>query len=74
MTFKFECFKSVCKAHKEYRSKTIRLDAEQVTHYLQNISGEAGVIGIYKKWIVLWSMLKGNKIFNSIAEKDFYKI
>ena len=73
-TFKFECFKSVCKAHKEYKAKTVRPDAGQIANYLQNISGEVGVTGIYKKWIVLRSMLKGNNIFNSIAEKDFYKI
>ena len=74
MTLKTECFKSVCKAHKEYREKTVRLDAEQITLYLQSISEATGVTGIYKKWIVLKSMLKGANIFNSIAEKDFYKI
>ena len=73
-TFKFECFKSVYKAHKEFKAKTKRLDVEQITHYLQNISEETGVTGIYKKWIILRAMLKGGKIFNSIAERDFYKI
>ena len=65
---------SVCKAHKEFKAKTVRIDAEQMTQYLQNISEGTGVIGIYKKWIVLRSMLKGSNIFNSMAEKDFYKI
>ena len=74
ITLKFECFKSVCKAHKEFKAKTVRIDAEQMTQYLQNVSEETGVIGIYKKWIVLRSMLKGSNIFNSMAEKDFYKM
>ena len=74
ITLKFECFKSVCKAHKEFKAKTVRIDAEQMTQYLQNVSEGTGVIGIYKKWIVLRSMLKGSNIFNSMAEKDFYKM
>ena len=74
VTFRYECFKSVCKAHKEYRSKTTRPHADQITLYLQNNWNEAGVSGIYRKWIVLQSMLKGAYIFSSMTEKDFYKI
>ena len=74
MTFRIKCFESVCKAHKEYRAKTVRLDAGQIAAYLQNASAKATVKGMYKKWIVLRSMLKGANIFCSIAEKDFYKI
>ena len=71
---KSNLFKSVCKAHKEYRSKTTRPHADQITLYLQNNWNEAGVSGIYRKWIVLQSMLKGAYIFSSMTEKDFYKI
>ena len=74
MTFRFDCFRSVRKAHKEYKAKTRRPDAGQVRLYLQNCCKEAGVCGIYKKWIVLQSMLKGDDIFRSIVEEDFYKI
>ena len=74
MTFRLDCFRSVCKAHKEYKAKTIRPDSDQITIYLQNYWNEARVCGIYRKWIVLQSMLKGSEIFNSIDEKDFYKI
>ena len=74
MTFRFDCFKSVCKAHKEYRAKTRKIDADRIILHLQNYWNEAGVNGIYRKWIVLQSLLKGSDIFNSIAEKDFYKI
>ena len=74
LTFKIDCFKAVCQAHKEYKVKTKRLETKQISLYLQNYCNEAGVSGIYNKWIVLQSMLKGENIFNSISEKDFYKI
>lgn len=73
LTFRFDCFKSVCKAHKEYRSRKTHPDADQITLYLQNYCNEAVVSGIYRKWIVFQSMLKGSYIFNSISDKDFYK-
>jgi hypothetical protein len=74
MTFRFDCFRSVYRAHKEYKVLTTHPDADQIKLYLQNYWNEATVTGIYRKWIVLQSMLKGSHIFNSIADKDFYKI
>ena len=74
LTFKIDCFKAVCQAHKEYKVKTKHLETKQISLYLQNYCNEARVCGIYNKWIVLQSMLKGENIFNSISEKDFYKI
>ena len=74
ITFKFDCLKAVYRAHKEYKAQTKRLQVDQIVLYLQNFWNEAGVNGIYSKWIVLQSMLKGSNIFNSIAQKDFYKI
>ena len=74
ITFKFDCLKAVVRAHKEYKAQTKRPQVDQIVLYLQNFWNEAGVNGIYNKWIVLQSMLKGENIFNSISEKDFYKI
>ena len=74
ITFKFDYLKAVYRAHKEYKAQTKRLQVDQIVLYLQNFWNEAGVNGIYNKWIVLQSMLKGSNIFNSIAQKDFYKI
>ena len=34
----------------------------------------ASVKGIYRKWIILESALRGKNIFRSIREKNFYKI
>ena len=49
-------------------------DKEALKLYLQNWCMDAKVCGIYKKWIVLQSMLKGEHIFRFIIEDDFYKI
>jgi hypothetical protein len=64
----------VYKAHQEYRSLTKKTDRNEVKLYLQNWWNEAGVKGMYGKWIILQSMLKGAGIFESIKEDDFYKI
>lgn len=74
VTFKAECFKSVIKAHKEYGRLVRHAGKEEVADYLKAKGGTAAVKGIYGKWIVLASMLEGDKVFGSIKEKDFYKI
>ena len=74
LTFQFKCVRSVYKAHQEYRSLTKNTDRNEVKLYLQNWWNEAGVKGMYGKWIILQSMLKGAGIFESIKEDDFYKI
>jgi hypothetical protein len=35
---------------------------------------DAGINGIYSKWIILQSMLKGGHIFKFIIDDEFYKI
>lgn len=74
LTFQFKCVKSVFRAHKEYRTLTYKIDRNAVKQYIQNSSEKAGVKGMYRKWIVLHSMLKGENIFEFIIEDDFYKI
>ena len=74
LTFQFKCVRSVYKAHKEYRSLTKKADKDSIKLYLQNWHAEGGVKGMYSKWIVLQSMLKGENIFKFIIEDDFYKI
>ena len=46
---------------------------KEVIDYLKEYGDKASVTGIYKKWIILTSMLKGDKVFASIKEKDFIK-
>jgi hypothetical protein len=72
MTFRTECFKSVLKAHKDAGTMIRRPSDDDIRRYL--MSGRGKVEGMYSRWIVLRSILKGKKIFSSIRDKDFYKI
>lgn len=74
LTLKTECFKSVLKAHREYRSLRKSPDVGQIRSYLEKYGQSASVSGIYRKWIILSSMLKGKDIFRSIRKEDFYNI
>ena len=75
ITFNFKSMKAVFNAHKEYRKMTRRNEKAAIEEYLQKHYGKASVKGIYKKWIILQSMLKGERIFGLInKEDDFYKI
>ena len=70
-TFKTDCFKSVIKAHRDAAGLNVKTCKADVTRYIE--TSHAQVKGIYRKWIVLSSMLKGESIFGSIHEQDFYK-
>ena len=74
LTFRWKCFKAVLKAHQEYRKLTARTGPKLVTDYLRKHGDKASVRGLYGKWIIPMSFFKGEKIFSSISEKDFYKI
>ena len=74
LTFRFSNFNAVCRAHKEYKSKCRGTDIKDIEMYLQNCTPDRCVKGIYRKWIVLQSMLKGKNIFHFITDEDFYKI
>ncbi len=74
LTFRFAEARAVFKAHREYGIMAHGADKEQTKLYLQNWCMDAKVTGIYSKWIVLQSLLKGEQIFKFIIEDDFYKI
>ncbi len=74
VTFRFKCVKAVYKAHGEYHDLTRKNSRKELELYLQNYSTKADVKGIYKKWIILRSMLKGKSIFKDITADDFYNI
>ncbi len=73
MTFKMDCFKAVIKAHREFRRMRRTQTREMVQEYLENYGHRANIKGIYRKWIILSSLVKGSKVFASIQAKDFYK-
>ena len=72
LTFRTDCFKSVWKAHKDASTMVRRPSVEDICRYLETSGGK--VKGIYGKWIILRSLLMGDKVSGSIKEKDFYKI
>lgn len=71
MTGKWSCFKSVIQAHGDFRRMSTRPEKEAVVNYLKEYGGSSQVKGIYRKWIILQSMLKGSGIFGSIRREDF---
>lgn len=73
MTFKTESFKAVLKAHEEYGKLALSPSEDDIRKYLEDYGRKSSVRGIYKKWIILESMLKGGKIFASVKEQDFYR-
>ena len=73
LTLNTAAFRSVVKAHREYRMLKTDVSVKMITDYLADRNSDAGVVGIYRKWIVLSSMIKGDRIFGSINEKDFFK-
>ncbi len=75
VTGKYSYFKAVREAHKEFRmSAGGGTDVRKVAEYLSEYGKRSSVTGFYKKWIILESMLQGDKVFRSIEEKNFYKI
>lgn len=74
LTFNIAGVKAVAKAHREFKAQARGADKGKVKLYLQNWCMDAQVKGMYGKWIILQSVLKGEHIFNFIMEDDFYKI
>ena len=74
ITFKFENVKAVCKAHKEYKKFSKKASTNDLRQYLETHHKSASVKGLYNKWIIFQSLLKGEHIFRHIKEDDFYKI
>ena len=70
MTFRTDCFKAVWKAHKDAGKMVRRPAREEVEAFIT--AGKGSVRGIYGKWMIAAAILKGDKIFSSIKEKDFY--
>lgn len=70
LTLRLECFRSVYRAHKDACSMRRTISREEIADYIRTEKGR--VTGIYRKWIVLRSILKGEGIFTSIKDKDFY--
>ena len=67
-------FKAVRKAYREYRALSRMPDIAEISEYLNRYGDSASVKGLYRKSIILRSVLKGKNIFQSIRPEGFYKI
>ena len=74
LTFRLANFKAVIKAHRQCKQLVNIVSKNEVMEYLKTHGNHATVHGMYSKWIVLQSILKGENIFRFIIEDDFYKI
>jgi GT2 family glycosyltransferase len=70
MTLKINCFKAVWKAHKDAAGMVMKSSEADVAAFIRE--GKGRVQGIYRKWIITSSIMKGDRIFSSIKDKDFY--
>lgn len=73
LTFKTDCFKAVLKAHKEYSRLKTTISSAQIQSYLEEYGTAGEVTGIYRKWIVLQSVLNGAKVFGTVRAEDILK-
>ena len=68
LTGRKACFDAVLKAHKEYKALATATDARQIISYLDRLKEKTSIEGIYDGWIVLSSMIYGNKVFDHIRK------
>ena len=73
LTLETDCFKAVLKAHKEYSRLKTTISSAQIQSYLEEYGTAGEVTGIYRKWIVLQSVLNGAKVFGTVRAEDILK-
>lgn len=73
-SFRPACFKAVWRAHKDFRKTRAVPQAAEIGVYLARCGKKATVNGWYRKWIIPLSLAKGDRIYGSIREENFYKI
>lgn len=66
VTFRFSYFRSVIRAHREFRKMVSFPSGEDLERFLEDNGKIADVTGIYSRWIVLRSILYGKDIFRRI--------
>ena len=69
ITAKMDCFKAVMKARKDSRALNAKTDISAIETYLKDYGDRAQVTGIYNKWIILRSLIKGKGIFKEIESE-----
>ena len=73
LTFRKDCFMAVFKAHREAEKVGTSPNQSRISAHLKEFGKQAEVRGMYRKWIILKSALKGTKVLSSLKDSDFYK-
>lgn len=73
LTLKIGCFKAVMKAHREFCKLRKGTDVKMTVGYLREHGDRGNVTGMYRKWIIAESFLRGKDIFKSIRKENFYR-
>lgn len=69
LSFRWKYFRSVIKAHKEYKKLVVETDGNSIIEYLLEKGKIAGVQGIYPGMIIWQKMLHGKDIFKIVKQK-----
>lgn len=67
LMLKWDYFKAVIEAHREFRALSRRPDAASVAAWLAG-SGDACVRGIYDKWMIPRALILRDRIFSSVRD------
>ena len=70
ITLRTDCFKAVLRAHKDAGQMVKRASVTDIETWIR--AGKGCVRGMYRKWIIPAYLIKGDRIFSSIRETDFY--
>ena len=74
LTGKSKLAEAAEQAGSEYLKLRQPVTSAQVSEYLKEFGSKASVRGIYGRSMILMSLLKRDRVFGAIKEKDFYKI
>ena len=74
LTGKSKLAEAVEQAGAEYLKLRQPVTSENIAEYLKVFGDKASVKGLYGRSMIIQSILKRDKVFDAIKEKDFYKI
>ena len=74
LTGKGKLAEAVEQAGTEYLKLRQPVNSDKIVEYLKEFGAKASVRGIYGKSMILQSLMKRDRVFSAIKEKDFYKI
>ena len=62
-TFRIADFRAVCKAYREFRKLRMKPTAGHIREYLSEYGTRSEITGLYGRWIILDSLMYGDKVF-----------